>query len=280
MGLSASQARMLQLTSRRSDIEYQMQQIASARLALSGQMEEISKTYTKAMNDRIIYTQDVVGNTVTKEKLTHLGLLQRGYQVYSTVGNDIIRPQFDVNLSDLNSDGKFNLSESGTASLTIKDGKYYVNDKDGNEIQVSFGLKDGESEGYDENNVLKLRSDRFQSNGLLSAEDLDAGLRDGRYQIIVPTGSSSVSNINVDGKNYTNILWSSAAFLSDELNTENDPAAQAEYDSSTAEAQSKDKQLELKLKNLENEHKAVETEMEGVKKVIEKNIEGTFKTFV
>ena len=37
--------------------------------------------------------------------------------------------------------------------------------------------------------------------------------------------------------------------------------------------------LELQLARVEKQHKAVQTETQAIKKVIDKNIEGTFKTF-
>lgn len=40
-----------------------------------------------------------------------------------------------------------------------------------------------------------------------------------------------------------------------------------------------DKALELQLKRVDTQHKALETEVGAVKKVIDKNIEGSFKTF-
>ena len=43
--------------------------------------------------------------------------------------------------------------------------------------------------------------------------------------------------------------------------------------------QSEDKNLELRLKQLDTDQKAIQTEMDAVQKVIEKNTESTFKTF-
>lgn len=44
-------------------------------------------------------------------------------------------------------------------------------------------------------------------------------------------------------------------------------------------AQSIDRNLELDLKNIDTQHTEVQTEMDAVKKVIDKNIDMTFKTF-
>ena len=54
---------------------------------------------------------------------------------------------------------------------------------------------------------------------------------------------------------------------------------QADINRKTSIIQSEDKKLELKLTRLDNERKAVDTELEAVKKVIEDNIDKSFKTF-
>ena len=43
--------------------------------------------------------------------------------------------------------------------------------------------------------------------------------------------------------------------------------------------QSQDQILEVRLKNIDTEHKALETEVDAIKKVLDKNIETSFKTF-
>jgi len=63
-------------------------------------------------------------------------------------------------------------------------------------------------------------------------------------------------------------------------------AAKATYDAAMntfnqqlAPLQAKDKNLELQLKALDTEQQAIQTEIDAVSKVIDKNIEGSFKTF-
>ena len=57
------------------------------------------------------------------------------------------------------------------------------------------------------------------------------------------------------------------------------PIATGIYEQQMALVQSLDKELELRTKDLDSQHKMVETEYDAVKKVIDKNIETTFKTF-
>ena len=52
MGLSASQARFLQLTARRGNLEYEAQQINFQRLQLSNQLADASSKYQDATNNR------------------------------------------------------------------------------------------------------------------------------------------------------------------------------------------------------------------------------------
>lgn len=366
MGLSASQARMLQLTARRSDIEYQMQQIAQSRLALADQMSIISRNYTEALNDQVLYFRETSDDN-SKIKLTHMHVLQQGYEIYDTKAGEIVQPSFKANLSDFDfssidasstlsgiigsadkqktmyitneagkkqlvteksleengytvigkdtnstgkekdlqeglRDGTYSLADKDgkavdyksvtnitdesniNASLTMKNGKFYLLSQDGKtQTEVIFGNhKDADGndlgEGYDkEKNILYLNSDKLNKTGLLSSELLDAGLREAKYQLVSKSNSSE--DVDVRGQKYAIYDWRSSSFISDVPDTTNDGAATATYEGETSEAQQKDKTLELKLKNLENEHKAVETEIDSVKQVITKNIEGSFKLF-
>lgn len=61
--------------------------------------------------------------------------------------------------------------------------------------------------------------------------------------------------------------------------TQDDNKAKADYDKAMARVQRLDKQLELKLNQVETQHKAVETEVESVDKIISNNIESSFKYF-
>ena len=56
------------------------------------------------------------------------------------------------------------------------------------------------------------------------------------------------------------------------------PIASGDYETQLSIIHSQDKALELRQKSLETEHKCVTTEYDAVKKVIDKNIEMSFKT--
>lgn len=65
MGLAASQARFLAITSRKASCELQSQQIAQQRLSLSRDMEDISQTYYDALNQtNLVWDPDGSGDTL------------------------------------------------------------------------------------------------------------------------------------------------------------------------------------------------------------------------
>lgn len=55
--------------------------------------------------------------------------------------------------------------------------------------------------------------------------------------------------------------------------------AEAKYQTDMASIQSKDKRFDVQLTKINTEHNAIQTEIDSVKKVIDKNIERSFKTF-
>ena len=82
----------------------------------------------------------------------------------------------------------------------------------------------------------------------------------------------------------SNSEWEKVSYKSDttiqQASDDRDMAkAEAEYSLATAEIQTKDKRFDLDLKNIETEHTAVQTEVDSVKKVIDKNIDRSFKMF-
>ena len=55
--------------------------------------------------------------------------------------------------------------------------------------------------------------------------------------------------------------------------------AEAEYETAMNEIQNKDKRFDLELQTIDTEHQAIQTEMDSVSKVMDKNIDRTFKIF-
>lgn len=63
MGLAASQARLLTLTSRKSDIEYRLMDIANQKLAMSRDSAKLSEDYSNALNAKLLTWDIADGGT-------------------------------------------------------------------------------------------------------------------------------------------------------------------------------------------------------------------------
>ena len=73
--------------------------------------------------------------------------------------------------------------------------------------------------------------------------------------------------------------WQGIDVVSDVLNTEDDALAESEYEAKMAVIKTQDQMLDMELKQIETQHKAVEAEQDSVKKIIDGNIDKTFKIF-
>ena len=95
----------------------------------------------------------------------------------------------------------------------------------------------------------------------------------------IPDGNGQVIWIKLEAATETDDEAYQAAFNDYEYDKIKYDKAQQEINLKTSIIQAEDKSLELKLTRLDNERNAVNTEIEAVKKVVNDNIEKSFKTF-
>jgi len=224
MGLAASQARFLQMTARKSDNEYEAQQINQQRLAISQKLQEISTKYNDGMNNR-------------KLMLTRT----------TTEGTETVR----LNYSLITAEAPLGLG-------------YRLVNKDG--IEVCPEAKKEENNG-----LVSINYD----DRCLDSSYMEEQLRNGEWMLQKPTDDLD----KYGNRKWEDVHYSSLSSIQDVLDTTDDAAASAEYQEKLDYFQQKDKQLELKIQQLQTSHNAIQTEIDSVKKVIEKNTEKTFKTF-
>jgi hypothetical protein len=106
--------------------------------------------------------------------------------------------------------------------------------------------------------------------GTVSADALELGLKTGGYCLKRDNdGDGTAERVN----------WATQPDIKERLYNEDDAAATALYEFQTSQIQSKDQKMEVELKNLDTQRSAMDTELDAVKKVIDKNIERSFKTF-
>ena len=103
MGLSASQARFLQLTARRGDIEYEAQRINFERLQLASNLSDASNKYEEATTNRQLTFSFNTGSEVQEfvlsyanyknymnQQLEGLYSSQAKYYLVSSSGNKLV----------------------------------------------------------------------------------------------------------------------------------------------------------------------------------------------
>lgn len=247
MGLASSQARLLLLTARKSDLEFRAQQITNSEMILAMQTEEVAREYSlKLSNQTLKYINASDSSEIEISALT----------LNSVTGKNGagMKLQVFVGKTDENPDGFADWVSDGHDEISYTD-------KDGNTITEDeySKLSEADKANYTKNTVHVGATNNYSGREIL------AGIQNGTMRIISESGEE------VDAINGTNF---SVAY-----DTSDDAQADAEYRRKTASIQIKEKRLQMDLSQVETQQKACETEIDSVKKIMDKNIERTFKVF-
>ena len=356
MGMAASQARFLSLTARKTNVEYEGQQINQQRTTLSNESsnyysqlcnmvvptppssEDFTKTTysfvdgseTNTINSLIAqkdgmyilnYTQsyeteNVVanGSVVTTRQLNQDGTYT--YYVGSTPlremkpGTKADDPAIanDPYLSTLESSQRqevLNMEDQYITMLTEKYGmsewfvKYQLNSNTGSYEPVFYNKDQVVNADYSDKTGTSLSGIKSYVYGQTTEtrEVKNAKARveqdtSGRYVSIFIYETNADGTIKVDDKgnqigteySLTATTQSDDKAYNDAMNQYNYNKAKYDQDIQSINAkieiiQGQDKDLELRLKQLDTEENAISTEIDAVKKVIQKNVESSFKTF-
>lgn len=233
MGMAASQARYIMLTGRKSDVEYQGQQINQSRMCLA---QESSNLFNKLMNLKAPSTTDFAASASDATQ---------------NWADKTVCPDLSYDAPDTNN--------------TAADDKVAVNSRlwhdNGNAAYVAYT-----------GTVL------VDANGAVTANPgsvlTGTGTAIDPYVVTVAASGS----VTMNGTTFTPVA-------NNEVN-DNYEIAMWAYNKAVTDVNLKiedihaqDRALELQLRNLDTQQKAISTELDSVKKVIDKNIESTFKTF-
>ena len=306
MGLAASQARYLTLTARKSDLEYQAQTISSRRLQLAYKTAEIAREYANGMNNKcIMIARNVTSSngtfTPVWEELNYSNLLENSMVLWGTDGYPLKRPSTDVDAQ-----------QPYIVERYLADGKTPAGTSSSSAVYSSTPLPESYNDnGVEKNYVYKYVENPKYMENLSGGNDIQSLLVSGVARCVSKDFALFLmKHLNAEGNGYlytdkqgnksvktysemqeiwsnnnasalTDIDWRSdiTGRMEQQYFTQDDEAALARYEQQTAAVQAQDKMLELEIKNIETQHKAVETELESVQKVIQNNIEKTFKIF-
>lgn len=347
MGMSASQARMLSLTSRLSDLEYQSQSISNSKLRLADKSTAASQKYEDALSkeklavmvsstttvDANAYNLTTYNAISTTDKQRFLTDLSGRILVTSNVGSSYDDSQNVGSTSyylkhqvgrDTDGDGTddtygYNNSNdflndflgyydetSATAAGFVYDENainYYSNVYSGKEEFLnSLGYTSDSSTDQEYTTALfgsadtslthDSGADKYYSNVFEQIAKNgyncpgDGNMVDGEWlydqlnsgTLYLAEWSSTGGDDGAGG--WENVSWSSGdPSLQTASDTSQIARAEAEYETEMAEIKSQDNKYDLQLKEIDTQHSAIQTEIDSVKKVIDKNIERSYKVF-
>lgn len=256
MGLASSQARLLLLTARKSDLEYRSQMISQRKIMLAMETEQLATDYTRALSKtRLTFVFDTdasTGQTMT-EDLTYAGLTA---QNTTRIGNFIVT----------DSQGRMVVPTDSNNQVVLPSGFQLVTDANGKQYAYYKGQDGVVNQSTDQ---------RFEVNVCNDVLNADV------FQNALKNGGLYLEKLNTTTDQYESKSWQSLDVIQDKMDTSDSSVAiaQSQYEAKSLTIQNQDKMLDLELKQIETQHKAIETEYDSVKKVIDKNIEVSYKIF-
>ena len=118
MGMSASQARLLSITSRMNDIELRSQQISNTKIRLADESEQVANEYTKALNKTKLTYTDHSSEQTQQVDLTPKNLSKFGYKLINRETKEVFSGNVDAATM-------YEMIESGQYKLQQEDGNDY-----------------------------------------------------------------------------------------------------------------------------------------------------------
>lgn len=283
MGLASSQARMLLLTARKSDLEYRAQMISQRKINLAMQTQQLATEYSQAMSNRrldLVYYTDGNNSKVMTEKLSYSGIMAANS---STVGDYLV----------VTSNGKYvytgnneeeQLQNVYNVASKLFSAYGFQSDADGAKQRAYNEAISSGNETAARNMIMnEYWSQMTYVAGANNSDFFQSSLRNGSLYLQKAEVTNATTTDDTNPRSiktgYSLVSWGALDCINDNLNTVDDASAEAEYESKSLVLSNQDKMLDLELNQIETQHKAIETEYDSVKKVIEKNIDVSFKIF-
>lgn len=264
MGISSNQARFLSLTARQVDLEQRVQQICQRRLRLSSELENVATSYNNQIGNRKMFTYNTTNGGISQLSISGIeSMKDSNGNNYRLLGNDPPLPDLWY-----------------SKSVAFQRNKY--DDPPNSDTTTAFSFGHGD-EGY---HIVK-KSDLGLSDSASEAECVEVALRLGILIIGKDSDEFTQQRVYLDGFassdeepwNTELCDWRTIPQIADELYKGDDVDAENKYDRIISEINSQDKKLQLEQASVEVEYKAITSEKEAVKKILDTNASTSFKYF-
>jgi hypothetical protein len=257
MGLSSSQARLLNLTARMHQIEYKAARLEAQKLQMANESTRVYEEYLDAMDKTKIQYKvlNTDGSVTYNDIASYDNLLKAGYAL-----------DFNGRVYD------------GSTKVQLgKDGKYYDTAADATAAGTTV----------EESNVLldfdRLCKDAYGATSTPTGNDVETVITN-----LINSGSVTIATKRDDGKfaqesdfdfaDYETSVSTDTGLqeVTDEVNLKK---AEAKYEADMKQIDLKDRKFDTDLAALDTERNAIKSEMETLKSVAKENVERTFKLF-
>jgi len=179
----------------------------------------------------------------------------------------------------------YNTTNSGISALTLTNLKN-LTDTNGNKYAV---IGQDASSVYQNvtyaSGTLSVGTKTYSATQLgldsTAAEEdyVEAALRAGLISVATVADEYTQESVAVGGTNYEVKDWRTLPNIADELYKGDDAAAENKYERTVTQINAQDKKLQLEQASIEVEYKAVTSEKEAVKKILDTNASTSFKYF-
>ena len=317
MGLAASQARLLTITSRLSNTELRQQQIANTKMRLSADQEQVSTKYSNALNNQTL--------TLNDAPMTYSDLVAAGYSVVRTSDSVSAGAAVSQDTSNTNVRGYFRMPKNAREFAVLAEklgfGKTYspngasdINSTNEGSLTFAFTkkLENGQLKDYPNgysHGGIKFHFEEFNNNtqfknaiiedaknkGYVQNESLGSVFEENKVATQTSTKSNSDfeqmlnnSDFLIQGilsgyltlmKDGQQVSLAGSKEISTVYDKSDDAQAEAEYNAAMAKINRKEKALDSEMKRLDTEHSALQTELESIKSIISDHAGKDFNLF-
>lgn len=323
MGLAASQARFLGITARKSNIEYEGQQVNQQRTALAQEVNALynkllsldvptapdttqyyETNYSFSLDNTESYDGDyLIKNYYQNDDGTYYLNTERTYNKNVAVGTVLSNSGITYTTGEtgertytLNTpEGSYQLTANAQNSASMialinetygegtvtDDSLYYYQDADG----LTHYMTPTQVEGYTDGSSLSsyISSNKEVTETVIFESATVTFDENNRFSSISATdpntGASIFNTTTVDTTRVHDDEGYEAALRDYTMSRDEYDKEVADLNAQTETLQQEDKVLELRLNQIDTEQNELQTELEAVKAVLDKNIENTFNTF-
>ena len=286
MGLSSSQARLLNLTARMHDIEYKAQNLEAQKLQMANESTQVYQEYENALNkQKVQFKQIGTDGSANYVNASVSTLLENGYQIKILSGND----WYDYNSikagntkpATTNTSTNWQTYESNITEVKLKTalnadkkaGETVTDDGVTYKLAEPAAAKATTVKGYKQKtvaaDVLNKARTELAKIDFSKPEVLRNLVEAGFIVFEKPNSDGTFAQVNI-------ATDTSLQEVSDETELKK---AEAKYEADMRKIDAKDKKFDTDLAAMEQERNAIKTEMETLKTVAKDNVDRTFKLF-